>query len=276
MSISCPGTVILGPAPGHLGEGVSVLRLADIHCHILPYVDDGAEHMEQAEILLASAVDQGIRVICATPHLRQGMFESADEEIVRQYRRVRGYIQEQGLPIQLFLSREYFCDDSFLKRLSENKLIPMGLGKTILSEFSGRYSAEKIEGYLKRILEAGWTPLIAHVERYRSLDEDRIRGFVEMGAKVQINAGSVLGREGRWQKKLCWFLLRHDLVHAVASDAHDPIYRPNELGLCARKIEHKLGQARAQRVLWDSPREILSVEEYSLGICGSEAQGASL
>lgn len=254
------------------------MRLADIHCHILPYVDDGAEHMEQTELLLASAVEQGVRVVCATPHLRRGMFESSDEDIAKQYTRVRGYIEEHDLPLRLYLSREYFCDDAFLRRQSERKIIPMGMGNTVLAEFSGRYSAEKIEEYLKKILDAGMTPLIAHVERYGSLDEEKIRGFVEMGAKVQVNAGSVLGREGHWQKKLCWSLLRHDLVHAVASDAHDPTYRPNELGLCARKIERKLGQARAQRVLWDGPAEILSLDkgEYGLGICGVEAQGASL
>lgn len=237
------------------------MRLADIHCHILPYVDDGAEHIEEMEALLASAVEQGIEIICATPHLRHGMFESTDEEIVRQYRRACGYIEEKGLPICLFLSREYFCDDSFLRRLNEKRLIPMGSGNTILAEFSGRYSAEKIEGCLKKILDAGWTPLIAHVERYGSLDEDKIRGFVEMGAKVQINAGSVLGREGHWQKKLCWSLLRHDLVSVVASDAHDPNYRPNELALCANKIGHKLGQDRAKKVLWDGPVKILSLDK---------------
>lgn len=237
------------------------MRLADIHCHILPYVDDGAEHTEQMGLLLASAAEQGVETICATPHLRHGMFETPDEEIVRQYRRACRYIEERELPIRLFLSREYFCDDSFLRRLSENKLIFMGAGSTVLTEFSGRYSAEKIEGYLKKILDAGLTPLIAHVERYGSLSEDRIRGFVEMGAKVQINAGSVLGREGHWQKKLCWSLLRHKLVCAVASDAHDPTYRPNELGLCARKIKQKLGQTRAQEVLWDGPMEILSLDK---------------
>lgn len=237
------------------------MRLADIHCHVLPYVDDGAEHTEQMEFLLASAVKQGIEVICATPHLRKGMFETPDEGIISQYHRACEYIEENDIPVRLALSREYFCDDSFMRRLSRKQVIPLGEGTTILAEFSGRYSADKIEGYLKKIQDAGWTPLIAHVERYGSLDEDRIRGFIEMGAKIQVNAGSVLGREGRWQKKLCWSLLRHGLVHVVASDAHDPVYRPNELGQCADKIEHKLGQACAQKVLWDGPVDILSLDK---------------
>lgn len=237
------------------------MRLADIHCHILPYVDDGAEHMEEMEKLLASAVEQGIEVICATPHLRHGMFESTDEEIIKQYHRACDFITEKNFPIRLFLSREYFCDDTVLERLRENKLIPMGSGNTILSEFSSRYSAVTIEGYLKKILDAGLTPLIAHVERYGCLDESWIENFVHMGALIQINAGSVLGREGHLQKKLCWKLMRRDLVHVVATDAHDPDFRPNELGLCANKIEHKLGQAYAKKVLWDNPVEILSLNK---------------
>ncbi len=237
------------------------MRLADIHCHILPYVDDGAEHMEEMEELLASAVEQGIEIICATPHLRHGMFESSDEEIIRQYRRACAYIQEKDIPIGLFLSREYFCDDTFLERLRKNQLIPMGSGNTILAEFSSRYSDTTIENYLKKILDAGLTPLIAHVERYGCLDEKRIESFIRLGAMVQINAGSVLGREGHRQKKLCWELLRYELVHAVASDAHDPQYRPNELGLCANKIGHKLGQACVKKVLWDGPVKILSLDK---------------
>ena len=237
------------------------MRLADIHCHILPYVDDGAEHIEEMEALLTSAVEQSIEVICATPHLRHGMFESTDADIIRQYRRACDLIEERDLPIRLFLSREYFCDDAFLERLHQNSLIPMGFGSILLSEFSGRYSAVMIEGYLKKILDAGSTPLIAHVERYGCLDEEWIGRFVSMGAMIQINAGSVLGREGHRQKKLCWELMRHDLVHVVASDAHDPSFRPNELGLCANKIEHKLGQAYAKKVLWDDPVEILSLSK---------------
>lgn len=250
------------------------MRLADIHCHVLPYVDDGAEHTEQMEKLLRSAVEQGIEVICATPHLRHGMFESTDEAIIKQYERACEYIRERDLPIRLLLGREYFCDESFLERLGVGKLIPLGMGNTVLAEFSGRYSAELIRRYIRGILDAGLTPLIAHVERYWQLSEADISDLVGMGAKLQVNAGSVLGREGRRQKKLVWRLLRQDLVHAVASDAHDPVYRPNELGLCAVKIERKLGQAQAWKVLWDGPVEILRTDEgeVDLGIRGAKAQ----
>lgn len=236
-------------------------RLADIHCHILPYVDDGAEHKEEMEKLLSSAVEQGIRVVCTTPHLRSGMFESTDEAVVAQFQRVSDYIHESGLPVELFLGREYFCDGSFLERLHAGKLIPMGRGETVLSEFSGRYTADKIRDFIKAILDSGLRPLVAHVERYQHVTEDDVQSFVDLGARIQINAGSVLGREGRGQKKMCWSLMKRGLVHVVASDAHDPVYRPNELGLCADKIEHKLGQAYARKIMWDNPVEILSLDK---------------
>lgn len=240
-----------------------ITELADIHCHILPYVDDGAEHFEETEKLLAADVEQGISVVCATPHLRHGMFESTDDAVVRQYERTREYIETCELPVRLLLGREYYCDQHFMKLLEADKLIRLGEGSVVLTEFSSRYSFEKIRGYVERILETGLTPLVAHVERYPSVAVDtalvaELRG---LGARIQINAGSVLGREGHTQKKFCYKLMRLGLVDAVASDAHDPEFRPQELLSCAKKIERKMGGEYAAEVMRTRPLEILNIQD---------------
>ena len=235
-------------------------ELADIHCHILPYVDDGAEHLEEMEELLSEQARQGVRVVCATPHLREGMFNASDEEIRQQYRRARSYVREQRLPIYLCLSREYYCDKRFLALVEEGRVLPMGREKTLLVEFSGRHSAETIVRSLEKVMGAGYRPLAAHVERYPAVqaEPELVQRMRELGAKIQMNAGSVLGREGWRQKRLSWELLRRGMVDVVASDAHGPQHRPVELGECAHKIEHKLGEAYARKVLWETPLQIVS------------------
>lgn len=242
------------------------MRLADIHCHILPYVDDGAEHVEEMEKLLRVDAEQGIQVVCATPHLRHGMFESTDEAVREQFKRAADFIGREELPITLCLGREYFCDAHFFERTKTGTIIPLGSGNTVLTEFSGGYTSETIVKYTKAVMEAGYAPLIAHVERYGSLDADGVSRLRDLGAMIQINAGSVLGREGLRRKRYVWGLMKRDLVDVVASDAHDPVYRPQELGTCAVKIENKLGQTYAQKVLWDVPLKILSLDEGETGV----------
>lgn len=238
-------------------------KLADIHCHVLPYVDDGAEHVEEMERLLTAQAGQGVRILCATPHLREKMFESSDETVSRQFERAKAFAQSEKLPLRLCLSREYFCDARFLERLERGELLPLGEGNTVLVEFSGRCSLETICGYIRKIVNAGYQPLAAHVERYSAVNVhvDSVSRLISLGALIQINAGSVLGREGSGQKRFCWKLMKRNLVHVVASDAHGPEYRPPELDLCAAKIERKMGQAYAKAVLWDNPLKILSLDK---------------
>lgn len=238
-----------------------MMRLADIHCHILPYVDDGAEQLEEMEKLIAEQARQGVCVVCATPHLRRGMFEAGDEEVRHQFERARTFIRTHRLPVYLCRSREYYCDTRFMALLERGEVRPLGKGRTLLVEFSGRHSFEVICDRLQKILAAGYRPLAAHVERYPAVraDAGRVRQMRELGALIQVNAGSVLGREGLRQQRFCWELMKQELVDVVASDAHGLEYRPVELGLCAHKIENKMGTAYAQKVLWDDPFSILAL-----------------
>ena len=83
-----------------------MIRIADIHCHILPYVDDGAEQKEESMALLESQYQQGVRVICVTPHLRKGMFETPDEVVIEQFERLLQRARAFEGKIHLYLSRE--------------------------------------------------------------------------------------------------------------------------------------------------------------------------
>ncbi len=237
-------------------------ELADIHCHVLPYVDDGAEHLEEMQQLLTEQARQGIRLVCATPHLRHGMFTASDAEIRHQFERARTFIRTQRLPVYLCLSREYHCDDDFLALLEQDRLLPMGNGNTLLVEFSNRHSFEMICDRLQRVIRAGYQPLVAHVERYGAVRQDpaRVGRLIGLGAMIQVNASSLLGHEGWQLKHFCWELARQDRIHVVASDAHGPAYRPVQLAACAQKVEHRMGEAYARKVLWENPLKIVSLK----------------
>lgn len=235
------------------------MELTDLHCHIVPYVDDGAYTMEEAAALLRMEAEQGVRTICLTPHLRAGMFESSDEKILDQFEKLCAFVEKENLPLTLFHSREYHFDRLFRKRLEEGNVRPLGKKNYLLVEFGGRHSAQDMLSAVELVKAAGFYPLIAHVERYAPIAQDLnlASRLVEAGACLQINAGSVLGREGMKQKHLCAKLMKLDLVTAVGSDAHDTKIRRPELDACAAYLEKKIGRDYASRVLCSNPHDIL-------------------
>lgn len=237
-----------------------MIRIADIHCHILPYADDGAEQNEESMALLEQSFKQGVRVICLTPHLRKGMYEMQDEDIVRQYETLRKQARIFGGKLHLYLSREYYCDPSFVLRVEQGNVIPMGKGEYLLTEFSTRYSRQEAYEYIKLIRKAGYRPLIAHVERYPQLKDLKcVETMIHLGAKIQVNAGSLLGREGIAQALWARRLIKNHLVHVVASNAHDTGTRMPELGRVARYLTRFVGEAETKNLLYENPVTILNV-----------------
>ena len=236
--------------------------MIDLHCHILPYVDDGASTKDIALKMLRIASEQNIQEIYLTPHLRMGMFETPDDEIVTRFEKLCQLASENGLSVRLHLSREYHVDKNFYRVLSEGNLIPIG-ENTLLMEYSGEHSFEDILKSASLVLESGYRPLIAHSERCRAFQGDtkKVRELVESGCLIQINADSVLGNNGFFAKRFCTKLIRQDLVFAVASDAHGETYRPLRMQKCYEMLKKKFGQDMADRLTFRNPAEIIKMKE---------------
>ncbi len=234
--------------------------LTDFHCHILPYVDDGAENLEEALAMLKLQTEQGVTTIIATPHCRSGMFETPQDQIHRQYERLCREAEKMNPAPMLLFGREYYCNDFFMSLLRRRDIQPLGNSKYVLMEFSSRYEYGQIEQYLRAAVEYGYHPVIAHAERYPCLQQapEKIRDLIGLGAWVQVNAGSVLGEEGWKQKRLCKKWMRADCVHLVASDSHHAgNYRRPNLGRAAQMIQKKLGEAYTQKLFFANPGVIL-------------------
>lgn len=234
--------------------------MIDLHCHILPYVDDGAFDMDVALELLEMEAEQGVTQICLTPHLRSEMFETPDKKILAMYDRLRQTAEENGIPVVLNLSREYYYDPQFRRALSAGQVIPMG-GQVLLVEFSYNSDFSVLEEAAQAVFAAGYQPMFAHVERYRVIQKnpDLVERLMDMGVRIQVNAGSILGSDGRYEKKTARYLLKNFLVFAVASDAHDPRSRVPNLGKCWKFLEKKFSRDYAEELLYTNPLSIFSL-----------------
>ncbi len=233
--------------------------MIDLHCHLLPYVDDGAHDLEEAKALLAMEAEQGVTQICLTPHLRQDMFEIPDEMLQRQFERLLPTAEAMGL--KLLLSREYHYDRLFLEYLQEGRVLPIG-GSVLLTEFSSAHSGEDILSAVKRIKSFGYRPLIAHAERYPATDPALLSELRSEGAMIQLNADAVLGQDGRYLKRLTWTLLKDGLVDVIGSDAHSRDDRPPRLSECRQRLAKKLGEEQAERLLASDPLRIIQGKEH--------------
>ena len=238
-------------------------NIADIHCHILPYVDDGAPVAEESQALVEAEYSAGVRTICCTPHLRYGMFETPDQVIKDRFEQLKERTRQAAFPeeIQLFLSREYHADRLLLERLEKDQILPLGNSRNLLLEFSNRHPLEDIHWFIKAVSDAGYRPLIAHAERYRILWEstELAEELISLGAALQMNCSSLLGREGHKQAAYCKKLLKNQLVSVVASDAHDTEDRPPELALAAAHLTRKYGEETAKKLLSENPLNILGL-----------------
>lgn len=229
--------------------------LVDIHCHILPGVDDGAPDMETSRAMIRDAYEQGVRYIIATPHYRPEMFEPSMKKVIRVYHELRDYAAEVGIGLRL--GCEYYRNEQMVRHL-DKKLRPTMLGsRYVLTEFSTNDGFVTIRNYIYELIAKGYRPIIAHVERYFCCQEpEKVLELKKLGALIQVNADSVLGYEGHMIKKFCATLMKNDLVDFIGSDAHNLEDRKMNLGKCAAYVGKKMGQDYAEGIFIDNPRRI--------------------
>ena len=240
--------------------------LYDIHCHLVPYVDDGAFTMEEAVELLEMQYEQDVRTIVVTPHFRTRMFETPEEKVSEKFLQLKKAAAEDPelKELRLFLGREYYCDRGFWDLVASGAGIrTLGPSQAIMIEFSTRDSLtpEYMIQSVEKLKELGLVPVIAHVERYVPIqtEPENLARLRERGAWIQVNAASILGEEGRAAKHLAWKILKNGLADLIASDAHHVEFREPNLERCARLIGKKLGETTARRLFRTNQEKLLGM-----------------
>lgn len=200
------------------------MAFIDIHGHYAWEIDDGMPSLEDAKKALEKAKNNRISTIVATPHVVCGQHEQADllrikERIHDLKELARGYSIEVKEGCELFLNHDY------LEALEQGIFIPIEDTQYLLVEFDVRKelgNENEVEDCLYEIQYKGYTPIIAHVERYfqEDLDSERIQDFIDNDYLIQVNATSFLGYHGKHAQKFAYQLLDQGLIHVIATDTH--------------------------------------------------------
>lgn len=238
------------------------MELTDIHCHILPEVDDGSQSMEQSIAMLDIAARNAIHTIILTPHNKPSRHHLHAGSMEMRRKALEDAAREAGISIKLLNGSELLYRMGLPEELREGEALTMAGSHYVLLEFRPADDYDYLRNGVYELLSEGYLPIVAHAERYRCLTEhpERVEELHGMGAYIQLNAGSIMGELGFGIKRFTKSLLKKELVHFVATDAHDTAKRKPELKKCADHIVKKYGQVYAQRIFAENPSCILQDE----------------
>ena len=213
----------------------------DMHCHILPEVDDGAESIEETVQMLQIAYQEGIRCIIATPHHHPKRGKESPKVLRKKLRLVRREAEKIDKKFRVYLGTEVFFGQDIPEKLKAGTVLSMNKRACVLLEFSPMDSFSDIQQGIQTVQMAGYEVILAHAERYMCLLDkpSGIEYLWKMGTLIQINSSSITGGSGRKVKKFVRQLLAQQMVHCVGKMLLDRIQRAeNAKGgrVCRTKI----------------------------------------
>lgn len=231
--------------------------MIDIHCHVLNGVDDGPLDLENTLRLCRLAYSEGIRKIIATPHYIIGETSSCDVE--GKAAELNSVLRKNSIDVEIYPGNEAFIDYGLLDKLENGECITLNNSRYLLVELPMLEVPRFTYEVVYEIQLKGYVPIIAHPERNRVLCEkpEIIYKLVKDGCLVQVNSMSLMGLSGDRIQNTVKQLIRHRLVHFVATDAHSTgRRRPIMLGV-RQALEGLCGEKAADRITFINPNAVL-------------------
>ena len=227
--------------------------MIDIHTHVLPFVDDGSESLNNSLEMLFEAEKQGVTDIILTPHFR-GNYKKSYDELLSSFDAFCSQKEQLKINVNLYLGQEAAIKTDFKKDIKEGKIFSLCGSKYILVEFD-YFTDTDIAEIVYDLVSLGYAPVVAHFERYVYADISVAREIKSLGGLVQVNADALVGRsKWRYGKKVKG-LFKEGLVDFVASDVH--YARKNYMKKAYAYVLRKYGQKVAQAVFYDNAQKII-------------------
>lgn len=238
-------------------------RRVDLHMHILPGVDDGAETLEDAVEMAKIAARSGTRTVAATPH---GDFSRIDPgEYIRMCSEKLYLLQEElkreGIPLEVVNGMELLVNGALIKWAENHSLPGINGSRWLLTEFYFDISPEQALRMADQLAALGYGLILAHPERYdlaRKAPEN-LMAFYERGIILQVNKGSLLGEFGRKASRTAEWMLMRGIAGIAASDAHDPVLRNPDMEEVADMMEMYYGVEAAEVLMEENPGRIVGM-----------------
>lgn len=235
--------------------------MTDIHMHLIPGVDDGAENMEMALVMMIRAKQQGISRIIATPHSEVFRYSKESGKII--FRRLLDTAANVCPEMKLYLGCEIYCEvelmDQVLEALDSGRYPTMNCTKYVLMEFSQWVYPEKTIPCVEAMVNAGYKPIIAHMERYKYLRDNMelVDSFRDLGALIQLNVYSLFDEDDASIKNWARQLVQEWKVDFLGTDAHRTYHRPPSAEYGLNWLYENVEREYADAIAWKNAERFL-------------------
>jgi len=218
--------------------------MIDIHSHILPYIDDGPQTIEEAIAMAKAALYEGITKIIATPHHKNGSYRNPKSHIVERVTEFNKALMERGIPLTVLAGQETRIHGDILKDYEDGELLTLAESGYVFIELPSNHVPRYTEQLLYDMQVKGLFPIIVHPERNGEIIEnpELLYQFVKKGALTQTTAASVCGLFGKKIKKFALEAIGANLTHFIASDAHNTKNRSFHLRDAYEVIKKEFGR----------------------------------
>ncbi|WP_226703235.1 tyrosine-protein phosphatase [Microbulbifer elongatus] len=235
--------------------------MIDLHCHLLPGVDDGAKDLQQALTLAQMSVAQGVTHAVMTPHIHVGRYQNDYSSIERAFLDLRDALSVARIPLRIGFAAEVRIGGEIPVMIRDRRIPFLGTWegmRVLLLELPYHTVPPEAEHFVTWLIKNNIRPLIAHPERNKGIlrDFNRIFSLARLGCLFQITAGSVTGAFGEPVQRCAEKLLKTELVTVMATDTHHPVRRPPILGDGRRAAEKILGESSAWDLVLNNPGRI--------------------
>jgi protein-tyrosine phosphatase len=238
----------------------SVPHYIDLHCHLLPGLDDGAPDLETSMDMAHTLVNLGFSEICATPHQRNGLYIPQLEAMTQALDECVNEAKKRNLDLHIRLGAENYWDEILIERLRNHTVPCYNNCRAFLFEVNPVLLPPRLEEALFEIRLGNCLPVMAHPERYLSVQRDP--SFAEELCRqtaLVVDLEALAGTHRRSETKAARHLVEEGIAHAVASDLHSPD-GIDVVSSGIEWIEKRLGSAALKRLLEENPRRILAGE----------------
>lgn len=230
----------------------------DLHCHWVAGIDDGARSTAESIAMLRALREVGFDRVCATPHMRPGMFDNTAAELAVAFEATSRALEAVGELPERMLSSEHWFDDIVFQRLTEGRALPYPGGHAALVEVPPRAFPARLANRLADLKRCGLRPVLAHPERYEPVWDDHhvLDALLDCGTVLLLDVAALAGKYGRAPRRAAETLLDEGYYYAACSDAH----RPADVDEVARGIERlieRIGGEEATFLLREGPLHIL-------------------
>lgn len=193
--------------------------IVDMHSHVLPGIDDGAQTPEESIQLIKRMMGLGIKKIIATPHIMADYYKNTPETIGNALEILKAELIKQAIDIEIEAAAEHYFDETFEPRVENKKLMTMG-DNYALFEFSFINRPPNVVEVVQKMIKLGYKPILAHPERYNYMDLAQLKNVKEWGCNLQLNTISLTGYYGKDVKKRAEEMVDNELVDFISSDMH--------------------------------------------------------